>query len=265
MENSLCAKYTPSMTTKDFDRYFRNILDIDGFLQTDPSMNGMQVDNDGSCISKVAFAVDACMETFERTLAAGADVLFVHHGLFWGTPLALAGSHKQRIAFLLKHNIALYAVHLPLDQHPVHGNNAALAELLGIKEMEPFGEYHGKKIGYKGKLITPLTVEDAAKRIEFMGRPAVTIFPFGERVNNSCAVISGGASHESSQAIAEGLDLYVTGEASHTMYHSALEGKLNVIAGGHYSTEVWGIRRLMVQFLTDSGVEIEFIDAPTGL
>ena len=261
----MCAKYTPSMTTKDFDRYFRTILDIDGFLQADPSMNGLQVDNDGSGIHKVAFAVDASMESFERTLAAGADILFVHHGLFWGIPLALAGSHKQRIAFLLKHNIALYAVHLPLDQHPVHGNNAALAELLGISEMEPFGEYHGKKIGYKGRLTSPLTVEEAAKRIEFMGRPAVTIFPFGARVNNSCAVISGGASHESSQAIAEGMDLYVTGEASHTMYHSALEGKLNVVAGGHYSTEVWGVRRLMTQFLMDSGVETEFIDAPTGL
>jgi len=265
VENSLSAKYNPFMTTKDFDRYFMTILDIEGFIQSDHSMNGLQVDNDGRGIGKVAFAVDACMETFERTLASGADILFVHHGLFWGAPLALTGSHRQRIAFLLKHNIALYAVHLPLDQHPVHGNNAALAELLGISDLEPFGEYHGKKIGYKGKLTSALTVDEAAKRIEFMGRPAPTILPFGARVNTTCAVISGGASHESTQAIAEGVDLYVTGEASHTMYHTALEGKLNVVAGGHYSTEVWGVRKLMLQFSTDSGLETEFIDAPTGL
>jgi dinuclear metal center YbgI/SA1388 family protein len=253
------------MTARDFDRYFRTLLDIDGFASCDSSLNGLQADNDGSAIRKVAFAVDACLETIHRAAAAGAGFLFVHHGLFWGKPIALSGVHRGRIAALIEKNIALYAVHLPLDQHPELGNNAGLAELLGIQEPKPFGEYHGRKIGYKGTFATPITVEEAAKRIEFMGRPAPTILPFGPRYNRTCAVVSGGAAYEALQALDEETDLYVSGEANHGIYHHALEGKMNVLAGGHYSTEVWGVRRVMARCAADTGIEAEFIDAPTGL
>jgi dinuclear metal center YbgI/SA1388 family protein len=253
------------MTTRDLDRYFRSLLDIDGFASTDSSLNGLQVDNDGSEIRKVAFAVDACLESFERAAAAGAGLLFVHHGLFWGKPLALVGVHRGRIAALLEKNVALYAVHLPLDQHPELGNNAALAGLLGIAEPQPFGEYHGRKIGYKGRLSAPLTIEAAAKRIEYQGRPAPTLLPFGVRENRTCAVISGGAAYEALQALDEGVDLYVSGETNHGIYHNALEGRMNVVAGGHYSTEVWGVRGVMARLAADTGLEVEFIDAPTGL
>ena len=253
------------MTSRDLDRYFRSLLDIDGFASSDSSLNGLQVDNDGAEIRKVAFAVDACLESFERAAAGGAGLLFVHHGLFWGKPLALNGVHRRRVAALLEKNVALYAVHLPLDQHPELGNNAALAELLGIDEPQPFGEYHGRKIGYKGRLSLPLTIEAAAKRIEYMGRPAPTLLPFGAKENLSCAVVSGGAAFEALQALDEGVDLYVSGEANHGVYHHALEGKMNVIAGGHYSTEVWGVRRVMARLAADTGLETEFIDAPTGL
>ena len=235
------------MTTRDLDRYFRGFLDIDGFASMDASLNGLQVDNDGAPIRKVAFAVDACLETFQRAALCGAGLLFVHHGLFWGKPIALTG------------------VHLPLDQHPEVGNNAGLAELLGIAEPEPFGDYHGKKIGWKGKLTTPLTVEAAAARIAFQGRPPTAVFPFGPRESATCAVISGGAAYEAMQALDEGVDLYVTGETSHGVYHHALEGKLNMIAGGHYATEVWGVRRVMARLAAETGIETEFIDAPTGL
>jgi dinuclear metal center YbgI/SA1388 family protein len=253
------------MTSAALDRYFRGHLDIEGFAGVDVSLNGLQVDNDGADIRKVAFATDACLETFERAAAIGAGLLFVHHGLFWGKPLALTGVHRQRLAFLLAKNLALYAVHLPLDQHPELGNNAALAALLGLQSLEPFGLYHGKKIGYKGSFAEPISVEEAAKRIGFMDRPPAAVLPFGPRLNKTCAVISGGASNEALQAIDEGIDLYVTGEASHEIYHQALEGKLNLIAGGHYSTEVWGARRMMERLAHDTDVEVEFIDAPTGL
>ena len=253
------------MTTRDLDRYFRTFLDIESFGSSDSSLNGLQADNDGSEIRKVAFAVDACLETFERAAQTGANFLFVHHGLFWGRPLAISGVHRGRIASLIKNNVALYAVHLPLDQHPEVGNNAALAELLGIRDPVPFGEYHGKKIGYKGMLERPLTIEEAAKKIEFMGRPAPTLLPFGPKESRTCAVISGGAAYEATQALDENVDLYVTGETNHAVYHSALEGKLNVVAGGHYSTEVWGVRKVMTRFAAETGIDAEFIDAPTGL
>ncbi|MDR2551852.1 MAG: Nif3-like dinuclear metal center hexameric protein [Treponema sp.] len=256
---------TSAVSTAALDRFFRSILDIEEFRSIDSSMNGLQVDNDGSEISKIVFAVDACLESFERCAAAGGNLLFVHHGLFWGSPLALKGPHRKRLQFLLDHRIALYAVHLPMDQHPCLGNNAALAELLGMEEMEPFGVYHGKKIGLKGKLKKPLGVDDAVRAISYMGRPPLGVYPFGRELNESCAVISGGASSEALQAMDEGVDLYVTGEAGHTIYHQALEGRLNIVAGGHYSTEVWGVRKVMELCAARLSMDTEFIDIPTGL
>jgi dinuclear metal center YbgI/SA1388 family protein len=253
------------MTTGKLDVFFRGILDINGFEAADSSLNGLQVDNDGGGIKKICFAVDASMETFRRAAAAGAGMIFVHHGLFWGRPLALRNVHRRRIKFLLDHNIALYAAHLPLDQHPGLGNNAALAELLGIENPEPFGLYHGKHIGYKGRLANPLSIDEAVIRITFMGRPPLGVYSFGKAESQTCAVVSGGASDETFEAIDAGVDLYVTGEVSHTVYHHALEAGLNLIAGGHYSTEVWGVRRVMDLTASQLNIDAEFIDAPTGL
>jgi dinuclear metal center YbgI/SA1388 family protein len=205
------------------------------------------------------------METFERAVGAKAGLLFVHHGLFWGQALALREVHRERVKFLLDHDLALYAVHLPLDQNPRYGNNAALAGLLGMGEMEAFGEYHGCLIGYKGTLAEPLSVEEAAKRIAFMGRPPLGVYPFGPAENKTCAVVSGGAAMEALQALDAGVDLFISGEMSHTVYHHLAEGRLNMIAGGHYSTEVWGVRRIMEQCAGDLNLEVEFIDVPTGL
>ena len=254
-----------TFTSRTVDDFFRSLLDLETLKNADSSLNGIQVDNDGSQFGKIAFAVDASLEVFKRAAEAGAGMLFVHHGLFWGNVLRLEGSHRERIKFLLDNNLALYAVHLPLDQHPRLGNNAALAELLGIEKPEPFGLYNGHKIGYKGKLAKALTVDEAVKKISFMNRPPLGVFPFGKGESSSCAVISGGASHEAFQALEERLDLYVTGECSHTVYHHALEGRLNIIAGGHYSTEVWGCRRMMEECVKQLKVEAEFIDVPTGL
>jgi dinuclear metal center YbgI/SA1388 family protein len=253
------------MKTHRLDAFFRKLLDIESFASIDSSLNGLQVDNDGAEFGKLAFAVDASLETFKRAAAAGAGLLFVHHGLFWGAPLRVTGGYRERLRVLLDRNLALYAVHLPLDQHPEWGNNAALAELLGIENPEPFGVYHGRKIGYKGTLAAPLTVEDAVKRISFAGRPPLGVFPFGKTECRTAAVISGGAAGEAVQAIEEGVDLYVTGETSHSVYHQILEGGVNMIAGGHYSTEVWGVRRVMEKCATELNVDVEFIDVPTGL
>ena len=253
------------ITTSKLDSFFRNILDIEGFKDTDSSLNGIQVDNDGSQLKKIAFAVDAGLEAFKRAADAGAGMLFVHHGLFWGAPLRLEKNHRERIKFLLDHNLALYAVHLPLDQHPELGNNAVLAEFLGLEDKEPFGLHGGKKIGFKGKLSQPLSIEEAAKKISYMDRPSVGIFPFGKKENHSCAIVSGGAAKDAFQALEEGVDLFVSGESSHSVYHHALENGLNIIAGGHYSTEVWGVLKLMEKCTRQLGVEVEFIDIPTGL
>jgi dinuclear metal center YbgI/SA1388 family protein len=252
-------------TSAKLDAFFKSFLDIDGFENMDNSLNGIQVDNDGSAINKIAFGVDANVETFERAAALGAGMLFVHHGLFWGKPLKVAGNHRQRVKFLLDHNICLYAVHLPLDQHPQMGNNAGLAELLGLQNIEAFGLHHGKKIGYKGIFPQPTTIDQAAQKISFMNRPPLGMYPFGKKENISCAIISGCAPKDALQAIDEGIDLFVTGEMSHEIYHDCIEGKLNIIAGGHHSTEVWGARAVMQHCSGELHIETVFIDVPTGL
>jgi dinuclear metal center YbgI/SA1388 family protein len=252
------------MTTHALDEYFRGILDIEGFSQADSSMNGIQVDNDGADIAKIAFAVDACLETFKRAKALGAGLLFVHHGLYWGSPLRIEGALRRRLAFVLQNNIALYAAHLPLDQHPVIGNNAVAASLLGITEPRAFGLYHGIKIGYKGALQTPLTVDEAVGRLLGAGKPA-GVYPFGPESCKTCAVITGGAPMEALQAVEEGCDLYVTGEMGHSVYHHILESKINMIACGHYASEVFGVQALMRKCETELHIQTEFIDAPTGL
>jgi dinuclear metal center YbgI/SA1388 family protein len=254
-----------TLTSCKLDEFFRGLLDMEKFKEADSSLNGLQVDNDGSDIKKIAFAVDAGMEIFKRAADAGAGMLFVHHGLFWGNAERLTGSRRERIKFLLDNNLALYAVHLPLDQHPRLGNNAVLAELLGIEDPEPFGLYHGHKIGCKGNLKKPLTVDEAVKKISFMNRSPLGVFPFGKSENRNCAVISGGAGIEAFQALEEKVDLYVTGESSHTVYHHALEGRMNIIAGGHYSTEVWGVRRMMEECVKQLEADTVFIDVPTSL
>jgi len=253
------------LTTIEIDAFLRSILDIEGFASDDNSLNGIQVDNDGSPVKKIAFGVDAAMETFEQAAAAGAGMLFVHHGLFWGNPLRISGVIRQRIKFLLDNNICLYAVHLPLDQHPKFGNNAVIAQLLGLKDIKPFGGYKGRKIGYKGIFPQPVTIDEAVKRINFMNRPPAAVFPFGKKECVSAAIMAGGAPENARDAIEEGIDLFVTGESSHSVYHECLEAKINMIAGGHYCTEVWGAQAIMRHCMAELGIETEFLDTPTGL
>jgi dinuclear metal center YbgI/SA1388 family protein len=254
-----------TFTSAELDSFFKKILDIEGFSGIDSSLNGIQVDKDGSTIGKIAFGVDACLETIQRAAVLGAGMLFVHHGLLWGSPLRLAGNLRRRVQTLFDYNICLYGVHLPLDQHPKMGNSAVMAELLELEYIEPFGEYHGRKIGFKGRFPKPVSTGDAAKKIAFLDRPPLGTYTFGKEYNTSCAIISGGAAKEAVQAIGEGVDLYITGEMSHHIYHECLEGKLNMIAGGHYSTEVWGVREVMRHCMEELEIDAEFIDNPTGL
>jgi dinuclear metal center YbgI/SA1388 family protein len=252
-------------STAGLDAFFKSFLDIEGFASADRSLNGIQIDNDGSVLGKIAFGVDAAMETFEQAAAVGAGMLFVHHGLFWGTSPRIIKTLRQRIKFLLDHNICLYAVHLPLDQHPKFGNNAVLAELLGLENIEPFGMYHGRKIGCKGTFPSPVSIDEAVKKISFMGRPPAGAFPFGKKDCVTAAVVSGGASENVREAMEDGVDLFITGESSHSVYHECLEGKINMIAGGHYSTEVWGLQAVMRHCANELGIKTEFLDIPTGL
>lgn len=258
------------MILSKIDAYYRGLMQISELEKIDVSMNGIQVAaKDGNPdtveIGKVAFAVDACMETFERAAEQGADMLFVHHGLFWGRPVRIEGAHYKRLKFLMQNDISLYASHLPLDMHPEFGNNAGICASLGITEPEPFGEYHGLKIGFKGELPAALSLQQVLDKLGLSAEQALSVFPFGPEDIKTVALISGGGTNEVYQAMAEKADLYITGDASHQIYHPCLENGINLISGGHYHTETWGVRLLAGRTSADLGIETVFIDVPTGL
>lgn len=253
------------MTLEQLDAYFRSLLDIEGLAAVDSSANGLQVERAKKEITKVAFAVDACEETFRRAAEAGADLLFVHHGLFWGREQTMTGGFYRRIKTLLDNDLALYACHLPLDLHPELGNNAAMTAALGLREVEPFGLYKGVKIGFKGKTPRPYRREEVLEHLGIPRGECLAFLPFGPEEINTIALVSGGAPFEAEQAAAEGMDLYLTGDASHTVYHSCRESKLNLISAGHYATETWGVAAMMKKTAGDTGLETQFIDVPTGL
>ena len=253
------------MRLHELDKYFRGLMAIDELSGVDNSLNGIQVGRPDMEIRKAAFAVDACMETFERATASGANLVFVHHGMFWGHDKRVTGSHYRRIAHLIENECALYAVHLPLDSHPEFGNNAGMASAIGLTGIEPFGEYHGVKIGVKGSLASPLTIDGILEKLQLDRGACRAVLPFGKKDNTSIGIVSGGATREIEQAIDEGLDLYLTGESTHMLYHLCLEEEINLVSGGHYQTEEWGVSLLRERFERETGLPATYIDVPTGL
>ena len=248
-----------------FDQYLRELLNIDEFAHTDASWNGIQIECSDKEISKVAVAVDAAFETVARAARWGADVLLVHHGLFWGRGERVTGIHYRRLRHFLENDIALYAVHLPLDAHERLGNNAVMARQLSLESVRPFGDYKGVTIGRAGELPEPVTTEDVSRKLFGTTDDLLGVLPFGPAENRSVAIVSGGAPREVEQAIDQGIDLFLTGDASHTIYHNCLEAGINVIFGGHYRTETWGVEAVGRHLSEELGIETTFIDVPTGL
>ncbi len=252
------------MNLADFDRWTRERLVFDETDGIDASLNGIQVGTPETAVTKIAFAVDACLDTFIRAEREGAQLLFVHHGLFWGPALPLTGVLGERVRFLMKNDLALYACHLPLDKHIEVGNNALIMNTLGIDDPEPFGSYKGRKIGFKGLLEKPADLESVIKRIFGSWEDRINVLRFGPEEIKSVAVISGGGVREVSQAIDEGVDLYITGDSSHNIYHESREAGINVVFAGHYLTEVFGVKAMADVVASELGIQTVFIDIPTG-
>lgn len=253
------------MKLAELDQYFRTLLDIDSYSGADDSLNGLQVGRKEGEAGTVAFAVDACMESFRRAAEGGADLLFVHHGIFWGKPAPLTGVAYERVSFLMGKGLSLYACHLPLDAHPELGNNAGLASLLGLGELKPFGLHRGKAVGYSGVLEKPLRLEEAIARVLPDGSVPRAVYPFGPAELKTAACVSGGGFREAQQALDAGLDLFVTGDSYHELYHQAMEGGMSIISAGHYRSETWGVKALSERLSRDTGLKSFFIDLPTGL
>ncbi len=229
----------------------------------DESINGLQVEGKES-VSGIGIAVDACGYVFKEAAARGVDFLLVHHGLIWGGIRSIRGIARTRIKTLLDADISLYACHLPLDWHPKYGNNEELLRVLSIKKTGEFGVYHGKRIGYRGKTDSPISVSEFVKRVDKTLKTRSSYVDFKRKVMNVGVVSGGGwsAIHD-----AEGLDIdtFLTGEPSHSAYHLAKEMGVNLIFAGHYATETLGVKAVGKMLSRRFGIPVDFIDYPTGL
>ena len=255
------------MTLNELDAYLNAFLKKEDF-PGDPSRNGIQIQNAAPAekqVSLVAFAVDACEATACAAAKAGADVLVVHHGLFWGGCETLTGNFYKRAASFIKNDLALIAYHLPLDANNPYGNNFGLAAALGLSKCEPFGNWRGMCIGVRGEFDSPVTPEALSSSLSKITKTEARLFPFGKKEIRTVGIISGGAGEDVDQAAALGLDCYITGEFAHEDFHSAEEFGINVISGGHYGTETMGVSLLKEKIEKELGLRTLFIDLPTDL
>jgi dinuclear metal center YbgI/SA1388 family protein len=242
--------------------YLDDYLCIKDFEGVDISLNGLQVGGEEKEISHVAFAVDACRQSIERAIVSGADMLVVHHGLFWGKPIALVGSHGKRVKAMLDGNLDLYAAHLPLDAHPEVGNNIAMAKVLGLEGIEPFSLYKGKAIGVVGMLKTPDDLDGIAEKLGFSDPKKLD---FNKGPIRKVAIVSGEGADDIYEAKVTGCDLLITGESRHSTYHWCEEEEISMLCGGHYATEVFGVKELALHLMNELQLVVSFIDVPTGL
>lgn len=255
------------MTLNQLNNYLNDFLHKENF-PGDPSLNGIQIENsspDSKEIKKIAFAVDACEASAKIAAENGADVLVVHHGLFWGGCQTITGSHYKRISTFINNDIGLIAYHLPLDANNPYGNNYGLAAKLGMENLEDFGFWRGMCLGVKGELKQAVSVQELAAGLSKLTGESCKTFDFGKKLIKTVAIISGGGSDDVEQAVEAGIDAYITGEFCHEQFHYAEEMGINVVAGGHYGTEIMGVSLLKEKIEKELGIETLFIDLPTNL
>jgi dinuclear metal center YbgI/SA1388 family protein len=247
---------------KDIVRYCDRELRVDTIQDYEGAHNGLQVENDGR-VRRIAAAVDASLATVKLAIEAGADLLLVHHGLFWGPVIPWTGRKRELLQLLLQHNLAVYSAHLPLDMHPRLGNNAVLARALGWRQTAPFFPWKNQPIGLQTRLHLPR--EELLQRIQQAVGAPPKLIPGGPQICRRVGLVTGGAGAELKLAAAEGVDTFITGEGPHWTFALAEELQLNVFYAGHYATETFGVKALAQTLSQKFKVPWAFLDHPTGL
>lgn len=268
-------------TLLNIDTYLSQLLDFEKFKFID-TINGIQVSRTPTPIHKIACAVDSSLEIIQSAVIHQADILLVHHGFYWGQVEPIIDSMYKKTQALLTSDMALYAIHLPLDAHLKYGNNIQIANRLGLSETSPFGDYKGFSIGVRGSFTNPQSfqkVHDALFQNDSYGETDIPIVtnntpPHHHAISQyihqdlpikNVAIISGGGTKEIEFAHQSGIDLYITGDATHTAWLRAKELGISVIFAGHYFTEVWGVLALGAHLQKKFEIDSIFIDEPTGL
>lgn len=249
---------TLKRVVEECDRTLRTaeIKDYDG------AVNGLQVENRGR-VSRIAAAVDATHATVRLAIAQGADLLLVHHGLFWGASHPWTAKRYELIRMLIENNLAIYSSHLPLDLHPKLGNNAQLAAALGLRNLKPFFIEKGQAIGLQSSV--KIAREKLQCKLETVLGGSAHVIPGGPEICWRLGIVTGGAGSHLKLAADEGVDTFITGEGPHWTYALSEELGINVMYGGHYATETFGVKALAKYLSIKFKVPWIFIDRPTGL
>ncbi len=228
----------------------------------DNALNGLQIENSGR-VTKIGASVDASTRVLATAARQNVDLLIVHHGLFWPGLQPVTGVLRRQLKLAFENNIALYSAHLPLDLHPELGNNAQLAAALGLKSKQPFFEEKGQLIGVKARASVQRDELDRNLQKALSG--PVKAFMFGPKKAGTIGIITGGAGSEIYKVAREGIDTFITGEAPHWAAVAAEELGINLLLGGHYATEVFGVKALAAHLSKRFKIPWTFIDCPTGM
>jgi dinuclear metal center YbgI/SA1388 family protein len=235
---------------------------LDPGRSEDYGPNGLQVEG-RPAIRRLVTAVSSCRELFVRARAAAADAVLVHHGIFWnGMPAVLTGVQYRRVRELIAGEINLLGYHLPLDRHPVYGNNALAATAFELVDVEPFAVCKGLPIGCKGRFVEPIPPAELRRRCAAIYGQEPLTFDEGPDPVETLGIVSGGAQQEFRTAVAAGLDAFVTGEVSEWVMNVARESGTHYLAAGHYASERLGVRALGEHLAERFGIAVEFIDLP---
>ncbi len=226
------------------------------------ALNGLQIENSGN-VMKIGVAVDVSTRVLTKAAKQHVDLLIVHHGLFWSGLQPIAGGLRRQLRLAFENNVALYSAHLPLDVHPDVGNNAQLAAALGFKSTKPFLEEKGELVG--------LRVKDALPRAEVIRKlrrvlcGPIKAFNFGPKETARIGIVTGGAGSEIYRVAQEKIDMFITGEAPHWAAVAAEELGINLVLGGHYATETFGVKALAAHLSARFQLPWEFLNFPTRL
>lgn len=251
------------MNRNDLLAYMDEYLKIEEIEDYGPQ--GLQVEAENPTIDRIALAVDTAPAVIEAAAAWQADLLLVHHGIFWGTQETITGSLGRRVRMLLNEDINLYSAHLALDAHPIVGNNAVLAKMFNISLDEWWCQVKGTPIGVIGDSPSGSTLPELVFQVEDKLGAKARIMAYGPKEAGRVAVVSGFGADKAAAAKDQGADTFLTGETSHPHFWAASDLGLNIIYAGHYTTETVGLKAFGQHLADKFSLEIKFLDFPTDM
>jgi len=247
---------------QEIGEYCDSYMRIGQIQDYENALNGVQVENSGT-VKKIAAAVDVSTRTLQDAAKCGANLLIVHHGMFWLGLRPVTTAFRRQLKFAFENDIAIYSVHLPLDLHPEVGNNVLVMRAIGFEDSEPFFEEKGSLLGRRASV--DIALNELVKRLEKAVAGPVKTIAFGPKTVRRLGVITGAAGSEIERIAGEGIDTFITGEAPHWAAIAAAEMGLNLLLAGHYATETSGVKALAAHLAGKFQLDWQFIDLPTGL